>query len=940
MNKTLLSLIMLAVSAGSLLAAPKLSLSEEGAVIDAGSAGQYLLPPPGLQLKADQYGGEKGVAELRDGALAVKYPSGAVLTMSTAGEELKFTFSGVPQGARCWVLDMHLPIRLNTGGKFILGDKAPQDFPLAKDKQILGDGGASSFSVIDPSGDGFKMILPADFCQVQDNRVFNWSVFVFMYYYNLAGREGQNSFTVKFQDLSDVEKKVVAGATTKAAPSVDKFGQSVRVDFPGKVRDEAELQADIAKQEQDLAKFQSKLKLDSYGGLADSGAQLKLKKTGFFHAQQADGRWFLVTPEGNAFFQLSVCGISDTDDYTTVKGREQIYEWLPKAGDKFDSAWREGKPSWGIFSFYIANWIRKFGKPYNNNEWTGQVVKRLRAWGFNSGGAFSLYTDNMRQANFPRVDFLPLGAGDGVKHLPQKIGASSILDPFVPGTEEALDKRFAEQVASRAKDPLLIGYFLSNEPHFEELPKKIPAYKASEVAAKGRLVQLLRDKYGSIDKFNTAWNPPQPFASFDELGEVPLFVRTDAGAADVREFYELYLDSYFSMVQRVFRKHDPNHLMIGSRLTPGTSNNEIAVRIAGKYTDVVSVNYYTYAIEPDFLKRVSDWSGDKPIILSEWYFGTTQEGLGGGKEVSDQAERGHAYRNYVEQSAALPFVVGSQWFIYGDQSLTGRFFEGFNGEGNNTGFVNVADRPYELLVKAAHESHERIYDVMLGKVKPYAYADARFNADVKGGGAKVVAVPRALPGMKLDGSTANWPGVPAEPLDSSRVMQGNLNEKLRGDFRLCWDDNNLYFLIHVKDATPGQNNMRAEALWIGDAVELFIGARDIGTGGTMLYSDRQIMMGAGKEPKLHIVDHPEDSAQCPLTVVPDVTGDGYTLTVQLPWKTLGIVPKAGMELLFDVAIDNSDDGQMRKQQLVWNGTAKNSTDRSAWGRARLVENER
>ncbi|MFA6287725.1 MAG: hypothetical protein WC661_10110 [Opitutaceae bacterium] len=45
-----------------------------------------------------------------------------------------------------------------------------------------------------------------------------------------------------------------------------------------------------------------------------------------------------------------------------------------------------------------------------------------------------------------------------------------------------------------------------------------------------------------------------------------------------------------------------------------------------------------------------------------------------------------------------------------------------------------------------------------------------------------------------------------------------------------------------------------------------------------------------------------------------------------------------MELLFDVVIDNSDDGDFRLQQLVWSGTGKNSGDRGAWGRARLVEN--
>ena len=108
----------------------------------------------------------------------------------------------------------------------------------------------------------------------------------------------------------------------------------------------------------------------------------------------------------------------------------------------------------------------------------------------------------------------------------------------------------------------------------------------------------------------------------------------------------------------------------------------------------------------------------------------------------------------------------------------------------------------------------------------------------------------------------------------------------------------------------------------------------------MIFSDRQILLGAGKEPGMNIVDHADDVKDCQLVVIPEVTGDGYTLSVRLPWKTLGITPKGGLEMLFDVAIDNSDDAVARKQQLVWNGTAKNSSDRGAWGKARLLQNDK
>ncbi|MEZ0296566.1 MAG: sugar-binding protein [Candidatus Methylacidiphilales bacterium] len=935
---------------------PGLKLTPRGVSVDAGVAGKFLLEVPGLRLNDKDYSGEKAVVEIAGDTLVAKYPSGAELKMALDAQSVDISFTGVPATAKALVFMTKIPIQFTGGGKYGVGKKEPAAFPENKEKQIIAGSWADSFTIIDPAGEGYRMEFPGDYMQLQDNRVFNWAMFVHIYSFNFDKQKGKTSLRISFSGLdgsatsstgapTPAAKK--AAATSSAAPKttpnknfmIDRYGQSVRKDYPGKVKSDEELKADGDKMIAELATVQADPKLDIYGGLAGSGEQYKLKKTGFFHVEKAAGRDVLVTPEGNVYFQLAVCGIASTDDFTTVRGREKIYEWVPQQNDEaWVSAWRDRKPTWGIFSFYIANWIRKFGRPFTAEEWTAQAVKRLRSWGFNSAGAFCANTEAMKAANFPTVAFLPLGKGEGIQLLPDRVGAAPVLDPFYPGTEEALDKRFAKGIAARANDPLLIGYYLGNEQHMELLPKLIPTYKASNVAAKARLVQVLQDKYKDIAKFNAAWNPAKPFASFDELKEQPLFIRTEAGAADMKAFYIEYMEAYSSMVERVFRRHDKNHMLIGSRMTPGTANNEIAVSISAKYTDIVSINYYTYAIEEGFLKKVYEWSGHKPMIFSEWYYATTDHGLNGGKELKDQSERAKGYRNYIEQSAALPFVVGSQWFIYMDQSITGRFFEGFNGEGANTGFVDVTDRPYQEMVDAAKVTHARIYDVMLGKEKAFAYEDVRFNGKAGGNSNKVVVVPKALPGLKMDGTTTNWPGRPAEPLESSRLVLGVPNPSLRGDFRLCWDEKNLYFLIQIKDPTPLMNNKKGKQLWSADGIELFIGGRDLTQPGNMIFSDRQILIGASETPKLHVIDHEEANKECQSLVVKDVTGDGYVLQTVIPWTVLGIEPKSGMELLFDVSIDNSDDGDFRKQQLAWNGTAKNSNDRASWGRARLVDN--
>jgi hypothetical protein len=927
---SLVSLLLLSISPG-FGQTPALSVSDQGVVIDAGSMGKFTLDAPSFSVSG---GGkaEKPVVEKKgDMAGIARYPSGLELEFNTLPNRVNFRFRNGPPKGKSFKFAMRFPIKFHQGGGYAVDGGPVQPLPAVLGDQFVAKGNAKSFSLVDPMGQGFTLSTPGGYFELQDNREFNWQVFEYHWFHNVFGK-ANGEFVLL------VNSRTSEGGTQPGF-LVDRFGQSAKVDFPGKVTTEAELKEDGSKQLQEAAAYKQSEDRDIYGGLAGSGKALGLKKTGFFHIEETNGRWVLVDPEGNLFFQLGVCGIATTDDFTTVKGRENIFEWLPKADDpQFKTAWREERPKNGIFSFYIANLIRKFGKPFSLEEWTGQVVTRLRSWGFNSAGAFSKNTDTMKEMKFPNVNFLPIGDRSGLKMLPDKIGAARILDPFAPDAEEIMDKNFASTVAPRKDDPLLIGYFLGNEQHFENLPKLLPSYKASKVPSKARLVKMLEEKYQDIAKFNEAWKPAKPFADFAALGEEPLFIRSEQAAEDMKEFCRLWMESYYSLVERVFRKHDPNHLLIGSRWTPGTSTYRDLVEVAGKHLDVLSINYYSDSIQKEFLTRVHEWGSKKPIILSEWYYSTTSHGLGAGRQTDNEEARGKAYRNYVEQAAALPFVVGSQWFIYTDQALTGRFFEGFNGEGNNTGLVDVTDRPYAELVAAAKETHGRIYDVMLGKAVPFVFDHPRFNGKQENAGAKTVHVPKALAGMTLDGTTTNWPGRPAEPIESTRVVNGLLDERIRGDFRLCWDEKQLYFHIQVKDPTPQRNVHKGDRLWAADAVELFIGSRNIEETGPLSFSDRQILLGAAGEGELHVLDHPEENAQCKIVVVPDVAGDGYTVQAAIPWSVLRVKPEPGLELLFDVAIDNSNDGEKRTQQLVWSGTKQNSKDRGAWGRARLSEN--
>lgn len=937
-----LSLLTLASSAWSRPpAAPAFSLTEKNAAITVPGAGRFTFEGPTLMLSNGK--DEKPVYSVTgDDTAKAGYASGleAGLRVEGDGTRLVVRFSKAPASAKSLKFAIGLPLKFNQGGRYGFERTGLSAFPVEPAEQIAGHRSGTAFTVVDPLDYGFMLTTPWGLHQLQDNRVHGWGAsFVYIFYTDIQGKTaGEVVFTLS---LAVADASASQGAAAPRKFLVDRYGQSARKDYPGKVKSDDELRADIERQRAALPAPGGPEK-DAYGGVAGSGATYGLKKTGFFHVGTADDRQVLVTPGGNAFFHIAVCGLHNIDDYTLAKGREHTYEWLPDTKGEFATAWKKGNP--GVLSFQIANWIRKFGKPYDQNEWLAQSITRLRAWGFNSTGAFSVSNATTRGLGIPYTAGLPIENAKGAKLLPDRIGASMLIDPFAPETVAALDRAFAAQLSGQANDPLIIGFFLGNEQHFELLPRLIPTYK-SDVAAKVRLVEMLREKYGDIDAFNAAWKPVQPFADFESVKDASLFVRSEAGAADMHAFLKLYLETYYALVRDTFKKYDSNHLLIGSRWTPATVGHEDVVRIGGRYLDVVSINYYTHGVDKAFLTRAHEWSGKRPIILSEWHYGSTENGLGGGAiEVKTLVDRAHAYRNYVEQSASLPFIVGSEWFIYADQSITGRWFSGFHGEGGNTGLVDVTDRPYADLVTAAKVTNDRIYDVMFGKEKPYAFNDPKFTGKKSAGADRVVRVQRAPEGIALDGTTTNWPGVPTEPVDGGRLVGGLPNLALHGDFRLCWDERFLYVHIQVKDPTPLQNKKEHGALWSGDGVELFIGGKDLTTTTGIVFDDRQVFLGAAENAPMFVAlaggeaEGRRLARECRSTVVKNVAGDGYVIAAALPWSIFGVTPENGREFLFDLAIDNSDDGHLRIQQLMWNGNHHNSTHRTAWGRARLVTN--
>ena len=938
--------------------APRLSINFkfEGLDLDCGPMGKFKISYPILNLGGDD-NNVTPVEMFAEGIvpkMCFRYKNGieAAMFLSDKEEgEITIDFHNVPPEAKSFRMEMFVPFNYNDGGGWAADTKNGVFPKVYNGNPKLFQGHSKTLKITDEN----HLALALDLCEnayleVQDNRAWGWTIFHTQQHVNfqhdqVAEDRERMAETILINPDKPQQNRIRYTMKIKLDASqfqrvkiVDRFGQVPR-DFPGKIKDEAEMAASIADETAFYASLKEARKLNRFGGLAGSGAKLGLKKTGFFNVQKikaGGGRetWTLVDPEGDAYFHLGICCFGGGDDFTTVEGRRDAFEWLPPRDEKWGAAWKDyasdGWWSTRAVSFYVPNIIRKFGK-YDHAEMSERHIDRVRAIGFNGIGAFTGFGDDLRRLyaarSFPYVRHLSYG---DVKMVPSIRG---VFDPFDPATAPTIDAAFARHLAPYAAEPLVIGYYLENEQQFENIPRAVPALDKTS-AAKRELVRRLRAKYNGIDAFNAAW--ALDAKSFDELEDRGLPLNTKAAFEDMREYNEAFLEAYYKVIHDAFRKHDPNHMLIGNRWQPSTANSEPLCRIAGKYNDVISINYYASAVDKEFVTRIYNWTGGKPQFWSEFYFTATKESNAGpsGLDLDTQRERGLAYRNYVEQGASLGFVAGVEWFVLNDQAATGRFFEGFNGERANTGLINVTDSPYKDMLVEMRKTHNAIYDILLNAAAPFSFDDSRYKISAGKPGGKYSAG-RATARIATDGKQDGYPLRPPERIPSSRLVIGRDADGLEGAFKIAWDDERLHILIAVTDKTPMQNTLAASSLWNADCVEIFIGSEHLDQAGAMLFTDRQILLGAGATGQFYV---PNVAAQPDIktAVIPNIDGKGYILEASIPWQSLDIAPQDGMELLFDIGLDNSDVGDGRTAQIMWNGGVRNSSDRSHWGRLILA----
>ncbi|MGA2273722.1 MAG: hypothetical protein ABSH00_09210 [Bryobacteraceae bacterium] len=405
-------------------------------------------------------------------------------------------------------------------------------------------------------------------------------------------------------------------------PVLDEFGQWAHADWPRKIKSREQLEKQLSEEDKTLRP--GDFGYCEYGGYKSTHA----KATGFFRVEQINGKWWFVDPHGHLFLSTGSNGVGGRSGAATPSGAEP------------------GRTSQAA------------------TPAASRLIRRLEAWGFNTGseGMSKPYTAYVNTPKGPNT-FLGL--------------ADVYSDEFARGVDEGA----AKQCAPRKLDPLLLGYFIGNEPPWgdreSEVVDMILAGPATATQSK-------------LKEFLAASDTP----------------------SRRMEFVIAAFEKQLALVGAAIAKYDPNHLNLGIRF--GGTPAEDVLR-CGRVFDVCSINVYEY--EPaKQIERTFRITG-RPVLIGEFHFGVPENGLGAGLvQTRDQVERAGGYRYYVEQAAALPGFIGAHWFTWRDEPVLGRM----DGENYNIGFVDVTDRPYPELVNAAKATHRRLLDVHSGKIRPFS----------------------------------------------------------------------------------------------------------------------------------------------------------------------------------------------------------------------------
>lgn len=393
--------------------------------------------------------------------------------------------------------------------------------------------------------------------------------------------------------------------------------------------------------------------LTRFGGLASN----RKEGAGFFHVEKLGDRWWMIDPDGGRFVFSGVCSVKPEDEFDAKVPFERLY------GSK--------------------------------NVWADKTLENFRAMGFHGIGGFSDH-ETLRLASQPMPYTVTLNLMSSfAKSLTLTRQASGhagydldCLPVFHPDFEKHCLLQCMERLSTMKEDPWLVGVFSDNE-----MP-----------IAKDMLDRMLK-----LD------DSKKGYANMKTAAEAFMVGKGKISDDLRRQFVEKVYDIYFCLTTKAIRRVLPHHMCLGSRFHGPAVNSSAAWAAAGRWCDVISINYYNvWTPKKEHLDQWIKWSG-KPCLITEFYAKGADSGMGNttgaGWLVKTQAERGAFYHNFTLALLESKSCVGWSWFKYMDNDPSDPKTDPSNKD-SNKGMFNAHYEPYLPLLDAMKELNTRVYSLI------------------------------------------------------------------------------------------------------------------------------------------------------------------------------------------------------------------------------------
>lgn len=399
--------------------------------------------------------------------------------------------------------------------------------------------------------------------------------------------------------------------------------------------------------------------VNKYGSLTTGTKQAA---TGRFYVKKVDGRWWIIDPEGYPHYERSVTSM------------------------RYGSSARNREA-----------WNKRFG---TDAKWIATSQAELANIGFHGTGAFCTDTYSKIQTHNASNSDAPLTLTPSFGFLTQfkkqknydypdnksdsELGLGLVL---YEGWADFCKEYVNTALAPYLNDANVLGFFSDNEITFSTQNMKI-----------------LDSFYNLTNKENPAYLAAKKF--MDEKGATSVTDNLNT------EFAGQLAEIYYKAVKEAIKEADPGMMYLGTRLhgTPKYMKN--VVEAAGKYCDIVSINYYS-RWSPELDTYVKDWDtwANAPFLVTEFYTKGQDSDLnnlsGAGFTVPTQNDRAYAYQHFTLGLLEAKNCVGWHWFKYQDDDGT----DNTNKPANK----GVYDNKYEMypyLAKFMQEVNYNVYNLI------------------------------------------------------------------------------------------------------------------------------------------------------------------------------------------------------------------------------------